>query len=88
MLQCTGLPELSTLRDTFRLGSTVLIAQLHPNNVLSDGNALHCLKLAIFSWDGVIRTAKFIHEAVEIWSLSVMASRLVDGSDKEDELST
>jgi hypothetical protein len=87
LLQCSGIPELLPIRTQFRASLMSSIPDLNPQLQLSDGDALRLLKRAIFSWTEVRTTAKFVHNAIQLWSLSTTNTRIIYGSeDEEDEM--
>jgi hypothetical protein len=83
-LQCMGVPELILICSNFLASAAVSIPGLHPLSPLSNSNAMDLLKQSIFSWTAVPAAAKFIHRAIQIWSLSLTRDQVAYGSEGED----
>jgi hypothetical protein len=81
-----GIPDRSySLTLQFRSFAAIMsVPDIHPQFSLSDGEALCLLKQAIFAWTEVSLTAKFIHEAIPIWSLSMNEGLFSYGLKEED----
>lgn len=62
-----------------------MVPALGGAGVITDRGAFNLLKEAIFHWDRVVITAKFVHNMLNAWNAAIRAPEEVYGSDIEDD---